>query len=136
MPDSARLQAKSATSFLSSSVYKRESAVDAGQQIGDGTFVKAQACDAGDVLLSGGPANINATSTLLESPAPGTTNGWQARMNKNGGTDNWSVVILCIDQYHGPVPSSGGGGRPSPPPSYPRRPSLGRETRCDRRPSP
>ncbi len=99
VPDAAQLQGKSATQFLSSSVYKRESAVDAGQTLGDGTFVKAQACDAGDVLLSGGPANINATTTLLESfPAPGTTNGWQARVNKNGGTDNWSVVILCVDQ--------------------------------------
>jgi hypothetical protein len=99
VPDSARLQGRTATQFLSSSVYKRESAVDAGQQIGDGTFVKAQACDPGDVLLSGGPANINATSTLLESfPSPGTTNGWSSRINKNGQADNWSVVILCVDQ--------------------------------------
>jgi hypothetical protein len=99
VPDAARLQGKGATQFLSSAVYKRESAVDAGQTLGDGTQVKSQACDAGDVLLSGGPANINATTTLLESfPAPGTTNGWQARVNKNGGTDNWSVVILCVDQ--------------------------------------
>jgi len=99
VPDSARLQGRTATQFLSSSVYKRESAVDAGQQLGDGTFVKGQACDPGDVLLSGGPANINATSTLLESfPSPGTTNGWSARINKNNQTDNWSVVILCVDQ--------------------------------------
>jgi hypothetical protein len=99
VPDAAKLQGKSATQFLSSSVYKRESAVDAGQQLGDGTFVKGHACDPGDVLLSGGPANINATSTLLESfPSPGTTNGWSARINKNNQTDNWSVVILCVDQ--------------------------------------
>ena len=99
VPDAAKLQGKSATQFLSSSVYKRESAVDAGQMIGDGTFVKGQNCDPGDVLLSGGPANINATSTLLESfPSPGTTNGWSARINKNNQTDNWSVVILCVDQ--------------------------------------
>jgi uncharacterized protein YjbI with pentapeptide repeats len=99
VPDAAQLQGRSATQFLSSSVYKRESAVDAGQQLGDGTFVKGQACDAGDVLLSGGPANINATSTLLESfPSPGTTNSWSARINKNNQTDNWSVVILCVNQ--------------------------------------
>ena len=99
VPDAAKLQGKSATQFLSSSVYKRESAVAAGQQLGDGTFVAAQACDPGDVLLSGGPANINATSTLLESfPSPGSTNSWSARINKNNQTDNWSVVILCVDQ--------------------------------------
>ena len=99
VPDAANLQGKGPAQFLSSSVYKRESAVDAGQTLGDGTQVKSQNCDPGDVLLAGGPANIAATTTLLESfPAPGTTNGWQARVNKNGGTDNWSVVILCVDQ--------------------------------------
>jgi hypothetical protein len=48
-------------------------------------------------MLSGGPANISATSDLLESfPAsPGT---WAARINNNGTTDNFSVVVLCANQ--------------------------------------
>jgi hypothetical protein len=99
VPDSAKLDGKASTSFLSSSVYKAESAVGAGTQLGDGTFVMAEACNPGDVLLSGGPANVNATSTMLESfPSPGSTNSWSARINKNAQTDNFSVVVLCIDQ--------------------------------------
>jgi hypothetical protein len=99
VPDAAKLQGRGAASFLSSNVYKAESAVAAGTSLGDGTQVISQACNPGDVLLSGGPANINATTTLLESfPSPGGTNSWTARVNKNGHADNFSVVVLCIDQ--------------------------------------
>jgi hypothetical protein len=99
VPDSAKLGGKDATSFLSSSVYKAESSVSAGTQLGDGTFVMDKACNPGDVLLSGGPANVNATSDMVESfPTPGTTNAWTARLDKNAQTDNFSVVVLCIDQ--------------------------------------
>ena len=59
----------------------------------------SKACNPGDVLLSGGPANIAATTDMVESfPSPGTTNSWTARVDKNAQTDNFSVVILCIDQ--------------------------------------
>ena len=69
-----------------------------GIDLGDGTFAIEQACNAGDVLLSGGPANVNATSVMVESfPAPGSTNAWKARI-KPTGADNFSVVVLCIDQ--------------------------------------
>ncbi len=99
VPDAAKLGGKAPASFLSSSIYKAESAVGPGTTLGDGTQVISKSCDPGDVLLSGGPANINAATTLLESfPSPGTTNGWTARVNKNGLTDNFSVVILCADQ--------------------------------------
>lgn len=84
---------------LKATVYKKESPVTAGTTLGDGTQVISESCDPGDVMLSGGPANINANTDLLESfPSPGTTNGWTARVNKNGGIDNYSVVLLCIDQ--------------------------------------
>lgn len=93
------LDGKDSTSFTSSSIYKRESAVDAGTSLNDGTFVKDQACDPGDVLLSGGPANVNPTSDMVESfPSPGSTNSWSARINKHGSTDNFSVVVICADQ--------------------------------------
>ena len=99
VPDAATLQGRGPTQFLSSAVYKRESAFDPGTTLGDGTQVASQACDPGDVLLSGGPASINANTDLLESfPTPGTTNSWSARVNKNGGADNWVVVVLCVDQ--------------------------------------
>jgi hypothetical protein len=99
VPNAARLTGKTATQFISSSIYKNESAVEAGETLGDGTQVISEACNPGDVLLSGGPANILATTTLLESfPSPGGTNSWTARVNKNGQTDNFSVVALCAKQ--------------------------------------
>jgi hypothetical protein len=99
VPDSAKLGGKAPTAFLSSSVYKAESAVGPGTTLGDGTSVISQACDNGDILLSGGPANVRDTSTMLESfPSPGSTNSWTSRINKNGQTDNFSTVVLCIDQ--------------------------------------
>lgn len=99
VPNSTKLAGKNETAFTSSAIYKKESAVEAGQTLGDGTQVISEACDPGDILLSGGPANIAATTTLLESfPSPGSTNSWTARVNKNGQTDNFSVVILCAKQ--------------------------------------
>ncbi len=50
-------------------------------------------------MLSGGPANIAPTTTLLESfPSPGSANSWSARVNKNGFADSFSVVVLCVNQ--------------------------------------
>jgi hypothetical protein len=97
--DSAHLQGRSAASFMSATVYKNESALGPGTQLGDGTFVADATCDPGDVLLSGGPANIRDTSTLLESfPSPGSTNSWTARINNNGQADSFTVVVLCANQ--------------------------------------
>lgn len=93
------LDGQDSTAFIKNSIYKVESAVDAGTALGDGTFVKGQACDPGDILLSGGPANVSATSDMVESfPSPGSTNSWSARIDKNGLTDNYSVVVLCANQ--------------------------------------
>jgi hypothetical protein len=94
-----QVDGKSASEFVANNIYKRESAVAAGTDKGDGTFVLGQACDPGDVLLSGGPANVNGTSSMVESfPSPGTTNSWSARIQKNGLADNFSVVVICADQ--------------------------------------
>jgi hypothetical protein len=99
VPDAARLAGRPASAFIARSIYKRETAIGPGTTLGDGTSVLAEACDPGDVLLSGGPANISANSDLLESfPSPGTTNSWSARINKNGAADNFSVVVLCANQ--------------------------------------
>lgn len=97
VPDADAVDGRSASSFISGTLYRRESAVAAGTALGDGTHVATQACDAGDRMLSGGPANIAAETDLLES-FPANTTTWQARVNKNGGTDNFNVVVLCADQ--------------------------------------
>src|SRR5689334_5664629 len=57
VPDAAQLQGRGASSFVASAVYKKESAIKPGTTLGDGTQYIDQACDPGDVLLSGGPAN-------------------------------------------------------------------------------
>lgn len=97
--DAATLNGKTGSQFLSSSVYKNESAVEEGTDKGGGTFAISEGCNAGDVLLSGGPANVNPTSAMLESfSTPGDINSWTVRIQKNASADNFSVVVLCIDQ--------------------------------------
>jgi hypothetical protein len=71
--------------------------VDAGQDLGDGTFKAFMSCPAGSILLSGGPANINPASFMVES-FPANTTTWHARINKQGLTDNWNVVVLCASR--------------------------------------
>lgn len=94
-----QLDGQDSSQFVKRDIYKVESAIDAGTALGDGTFVKGQACDPGDILLSGGPANVSPTSDMVESfPSPGGTTSWSARIDKNGQTDNFSVVALCANQ--------------------------------------
>lgn len=96
--NSKQLEGKSAAAFLSSSVYKKESALEAGTDLGDGTHAIEVSCNPGDLLLSGGPADVSATSTMVESfPAPGTLNGWKVRL-ATPNPDNFLVVLLCVDQ--------------------------------------
>jgi hypothetical protein len=79
-----------------SAVYKKESALGQGTNLGDGTFVMAEACNAGDILLSGGPANVSPDSVMVESfPSPGSTNSWSARIHP-ASPDSFSIVVLCL----------------------------------------
>lgn len=99
VPDAAALAGRDPGSFAASAVYKREAPTDPGIRLGDNSNSKSMACDAGDILLSGGPASVNVNSDLLESfPSPGSTNSWTARIFDNGSPDNFTVVILCLDQ--------------------------------------
>jgi hypothetical protein len=99
VPDSAKLAGRLPATFLNNTIYKTEAPTGPGTRLGDNTNVISFACDAGDVLLSGGPASVSATSDLLESfPTPGATNSWTARINDNGTADSFTVVILCVDQ--------------------------------------
>jgi hypothetical protein len=96
VPDAAQLGGLAPSAFLRNSIYKLESAVAAGTTLGDTTSSIAQGCLVGDLLIAGGPANIAATSTLLESfPSGANGSSWTVRINKNGQTDNFSVVVLC-----------------------------------------
>jgi hypothetical protein len=98
VPNASSLGGVPAAAYLRGSVVKKETAVAAGTDLGDGTASQTIMCDAGDMFLSGGPANLSATSDMVESfPAAGAVNGLTVRINKHGVADNWSVVILCLD---------------------------------------
>ena len=94
------------TFFARNSTYLTEGVVNEGLLLGDGTHKAIAFCEPGDVLISGGPANINKTSDLLESfpqRAPvglGTEFVWNVRVDKNGSADNFNVVVLCRDQFN------------------------------------
>lgn len=90
------IDGKDSSAFMASSVYKTEAATDQGTLLGDGTEVKSMSCDAGDTVLSGGPASVNANSAVLDS-FPTDTRTWQARIRPVAGGDNFTVVILCAN---------------------------------------
>lgn len=100
-----RLDGLDYTWFMRGSIYKTESVTTVGQQLGDGTFRTVAWCDEGDFLISGGPANIDRETDLLESfPAPPVVNGtnysWAVRVDKNGLSDTFNAVVLCVDQWN------------------------------------
>ncbi len=95
--DASQFVPTNTNSFVRNSTYRNESALGPGTQLGDGTFVQAAGCNAGDVLLSGGPANLSGTTDMVES-FPNNSGTWSARVDKNGLTDNYSVVVLCANQ--------------------------------------
>ena len=91
---------RSASSFVANSTYRLGQGLErAGTQLGDGSKVLSQSCLAGDRLLSGGPASVNAASDVLDSFALDTVT-WQARINDSAvaGGDSFTVVVLCADQ--------------------------------------
>jgi hypothetical protein len=85
------------TAFMGATTFRVESAVNTGTAYGDGTFVANMSCPAGSLLLSGGPANLSGSSVMVES-FPASTSMWAVRINPNGLTDNWNVVVLCARQ--------------------------------------
>ena len=88
-----------AASYLRGTVVQKESAVAPGTDLGDGTAAQILSCDTGDILLTGGPANVNPTSDIVESfPTAGPPNSLKVRINKHAVADNFSVVILCLDR--------------------------------------
>lgn len=97
VPNAATLSGFSQFSFMNSSQYTVDPPVAAGTALGDGTFIINTSCLPGDRLLSGGPANVNATSNMVES-FPFGTGTWRGRIDKNGGVDDFNVVVLCANQ--------------------------------------
>ena len=98
VPNASSLGGQPAAAYLRGTVVQKESPVAAGTDLADGTFAQIVSCDPGDILLSGGPANVSPTSDMVESfPTAGPPNSLKVRINTHGVADNWSVVILCLD---------------------------------------
>jgi hypothetical protein len=97
VPNANQLDGIDSPGFMRAQTYRAESPLGLGTTLGDGTQTMSASCDTGDVMLSGGPANIGAATILLES-FPSGVNSWTARVQKNGGGDNYSVVVLCASQ--------------------------------------
>lgn len=95
--DSRMLGGIPSNGYVGGILSKAESAVESGTALSDGTHVLGVSCPDGSLLLSGGPANINSTSTVLES-FPSTISTWAVRIQKNGFADNFSVVALCASR--------------------------------------
>lgn len=95
--DSSAFAQANTNAFVRNNTYRVESTVGPGTALGDGTHRNEMSCLPGDRLLSGGPANINSTSTLLES-FPASTSIWAVRIHKNGAADNFNTVVLCANQ--------------------------------------
>jgi hypothetical protein len=94
--NTSQLGGRAPSSFLASSIYRKESVPDEGTTNGvDETQTTELACDPGDTLLSGGPTSIEATTTLLES-TPATANTWRVRVDLNEHESAFGVAILCI----------------------------------------
>ena len=90
---------RSASSFVANSTYRLGQGQERAGSPESGGKVLSQSCLAGDRLLSGGPASVNANSDVLDSFAQ-DTNTWQARINDSvvSGGDSFTVVVLCADQ--------------------------------------
>jgi hypothetical protein len=84
------------STFMGDTTFTVESAINAGTPLGDGTFVASISCPTGSVLLSGGPANVNPGSYMVESFPQLPI--WKARINPQGLADNWNVVALCAQR--------------------------------------
>ena len=91
------LDGHDSSQFIKTFTYRSESDVGTGTLLGDGTFTMAASCNSGDVMLSGGPANVAPTTDIVES-YPSGLNSWTARVDKNGVDDRYNVVVLCADQ--------------------------------------
>jgi hypothetical protein len=87
------LDGHTAEDFLSSLLFEGSSQEGAGIPLGDGTFKTTVECAAPSHLLSGGPIEVNPTSSLVESFPKNDT--WTVRINPHGALDTFSVRVLC-----------------------------------------
>jgi hypothetical protein len=92
VPDAALIGGLGPTSFLAGHLLQFETLVTSGRAVGDGTFEIGLACPHG-ALIAGGPANLSPGTSITESSPIGGK--WLVRVNPHGGSDPYSVIVLC-----------------------------------------
>lgn len=94
--DAERLGGALPTGYLTSSIYRRTSALGPGTLLANGYYSAEASCDVGDILLNGGPTGVSAPSVLVTSG--GFSLAWVVTIDKRGGADTFGVSITCLDQ--------------------------------------
>ena len=93
--DADQLDGLDSSRFMPGTTFRAEnSPPSTGTALGDGTRFIDVACPAGSRLLSGGMANIDVGTIVLES-FPGNANNWRTRIQNNSTLDAFSTVVLC-----------------------------------------
>ncbi len=80
--------------FMPGTLFRNESAVGNGTELNDGTRYIDVSCPTASRLLSGGPANIDFGTIVLES-YPTSTQVWRTRIQNDDTLDAFSTVVLC-----------------------------------------
>jgi hypothetical protein len=91
-----QVDGRDAAQFVTTNTYRKETALGPGTQQADGGYVQTALCDAGDVLLSGGPANVHPPTAMVESFA-NNGGGWSVKVDKHGSVNDFSVVVVCAN---------------------------------------
>jgi hypothetical protein len=94
--DSDRLDNLDSTRFMGATVTTVEAAQSIGIDFGGGNRIFDQACPPGTILLSGGPANIDIGTLMVESFPSGNT--WRVRIQNDSSLDSFNVVVLCASR--------------------------------------
>ncbi len=95
--DADRLDGRDSGAFMPGTLVQVQNPQPSeGTALADGTRFIDVSCPAGSRLLSGGPANIDAGTIVLESfPGAPSTNSWRTRIQNDGSLDAFSTVVLC-----------------------------------------
>jgi hypothetical protein len=99
--DADKLDGNDSSAFLKSRTYIRGGASEQEPIVKDDMDVYHAQCDAGDLALSGGIANLNGTDTdvtVLNSFPDFGQSGWTVAIRNTGPPEPASAVVVCADQ--------------------------------------
>lgn len=93
VPNAKTLFFRGVHQFVSSDIYEEQSPLEQGAIANDGTQAITVRCKPGDVLFSGGPAETNTTSDLIENRR--LNGAWVSRIASEGLPERFIVHVIC-----------------------------------------